>query len=68
MITVTYTSIDRLRKRRKFKTIEGARRFAHKWVGAHPDIGGWYAVASDGIGKVEWSGITAAELFPAPLS
>lgn len=69
MITVTYTSIDRLRKKRSFKTLAGARRFAHKWVGPHPDIGydeisGGYAVSFDGIGKVTWSGCVSANLFP----
>lgn len=66
MITVTYTSIDRLRKKRSFKTLAGARRFAHSYIGAHPDIGLGYAVSFDGLGKVEWSGTTAAELFPLP--
>lgn len=66
MITITYTSIDRLRKRRSFKTLAGARRFAHKWIGAHPDIGGSYAVSFDGIGRVTWKGCSSAELFPPP--
>ena len=65
VITIIYTSIDRLRKRRTFKTLAGARRFAHKWVGAHPDPGSFYAVSSDGIGKVEWTGTTFDDLFPA---
>ena len=64
-IVVIYTSIDRLRKRRKFKTIKGAKRFAHKWVGPTPEIGGWYAVSGDGWGKIEVEeGTTLRELFP----
>lgn len=65
-IVVRYSSIDHCHKRGKFKTIEGARKFAHKWVGSHPDVSlhFGYAVSDDGIGKVEWDGCTAADLFP----
>lgn len=63
-ITVVYRSIDRYRERRTFKTIEGARKFAHKWVGAHPEIGSTYAVSGDGMGKVTVNGATLADLFP----
>jgi hypothetical protein len=66
MITVRYSSIDRYRKTRKFKTLAGARRFAHTWVGEHPDLGSTYAVSFDGIGKVTVDGATLAELFPPP--
>lgn len=67
-ITVTYTSIDRCRKRRVYKTLEGARKFAHEWVGPHPDMGTGYAVSDDGVGKVEVSGASLADLFPAMKS
>jgi hypothetical protein len=64
MIKVVYTSIDYFRKARSFKTVAGAKKFAHKYVGAHPEIGVGYAVSSDGIGKVTVQGATLAEIFP----
>jgi hypothetical protein len=64
-ITVTYSSIDGARKTRRFKSLEGARAFACKWVGEHPEVGTGYAVSADGVGKVTVSGATLAELFPA---
>jgi hypothetical protein len=62
-ITVTYRSIDRVRMTRNFKTVEGARRFAIKWVGTSYDIGCGYAVSYDGIGKITVKGVTLAALF-----
>lgn len=64
-ITVTYSSIDGCRMKRKFKTISGAQAFAHKYVGRYPEQGSTYAVSGDGVGKVTWTGCTSAELFPA---
>jgi hypothetical protein len=68
MIIVTYKSIDRCYKRRQFKTLSGAKGFAQKMVGPHPEIGTvfQYAVSSDGIGKIEVRGASLEELFPAP--
>ena len=65
-IKVYYSSIDRFHETRRFKTLKGARKFAHLRVGAHPDLGSWYAVSSDGVGKIEVKGCTLAELFPPP--
>jgi hypothetical protein len=67
-ITVTYISIDRVRKRRQFKTLAGAQRFAQKWLGETPEVGWGYAVSSDGVGKVEVWGATLDELFPKTAS
>lgn len=65
-ITVRYSSIDGFSKTRKFKTIEGARKFAVRYVGEHPDHGGGnYAVSFDGVGKVTVQGCTLAALFDA---
>jgi hypothetical protein len=66
-IAVSYDSIDRFHKRRVFRTIEGARRFAHRHVGPHPDRGSFYAVSDDGIGKITVTGLSLDELFPAPV-
>jgi hypothetical protein len=63
-IRVVYSSIDGCRVGRRYKTLAGARKFAHHWLGEHPEIGGGYAVAGDGVGKVEVAGATLAELFP----
>lgn len=63
-IIVRYSSCDGYSERRKFKTLKGAQKFAHKWVGEHPEIGSSYAVSGEGIGKVTVSGCSLRELFP----
>ena len=64
-IKVLYTSVDRVRIKRAFKTLKMAQRFAHHYVGAHPDMGSYYAVSNDGIGKIEvWGDCTLQQLFP----
>lgn len=65
-IVVRLTTIDHYHKRGKFKTLEGARKFAHRYVGPHPDISATfgYAVGAYGDAKITWEGCTAAELFP----
>lgn len=64
MITVYYSSIDRCRITREFTTLEAAREFAHKYVGAHPERGQNYAVSKDGVGRVEVTGCSFYDLFP----
>lgn len=64
MIKVTYQAVDGYRKTAKFKTLTGAQRFAHKWVSAHPDVGSFYAVSPDGIGRVMVEGCSIQEIFP----
>jgi hypothetical protein len=64
-IKVKYRSVDGYSKSRTFKTLKYARKFAHEWVGEHPDIGGGYAVSFDGIGRIMVSGVSLEELFPA---
>lgn len=65
-ITVRYSSIDRFRKSRKFKTLAGAQKFAQKMVGETPEISTNfdYAVSGDGVGKVTCDGCKLSELFP----
>jgi hypothetical protein len=65
-ITIRFSSLDGWRQTRKFKTLRGARAYAQKWVGEHPEIGSSYAVSGDGIGKVTVVGCTLAQLFPEP--
>ena len=62
-ITVRYSACDGARITRRFKTREGARRFAVKYVGEHPEIGFSYAISGDGVGKVTVSGCTLEDLF-----
>lgn len=68
-IKVTYASVDGCRKSRTFKTLAGAQKFAAAWVGETPDLGSYYAVSFDGIGKVTVQGCALAALFPklAPI-
>lgn len=68
-IKIKVSSIDRFRKVREFHSIEGARKFAHGYVGAHPDVSFHfdYAVSDDGINKIEWEGCTSQALFPPPV-
>ena len=63
-ITVSYLSIDRFRKTRRFKTLAGARKFAHNWIGEAPTLGAGYAISDDGVGRITVQGATLAELFP----
>lgn len=64
-IVVSYRSVDHFSKRRRFKTLAGARRFAQKYVGETPELGSCYAVSGDGVGRIMVSGATLLELFPA---
>ena len=61
---VRYSSIDGYSKTGRFVTLKGARDFARKWVGEHPEIGSTYAVSADGVGKVTVTGCAVADLFP----
>jgi hypothetical protein len=74
VITVRYTSLDRVNDRRTFKSLAGAQRFAQERVGATPEIsaprdGGryrGYAVSADGVGKIVIeAGARYLDLFPA---
>jgi hypothetical protein len=80
MITVRYSAVDGYRKTRRFKTLKGAQRWAQWRVGQFPEMGSWYAVSFDGIGKVTVEGtigafgeaahrnVTLRDLFPEPES
>lgn len=65
-ITVTYRACDGFAKRRTFKTLAGARRFAIYYLGEHPEFGHDYAVSPDGIGTITVEGATLRELFAKP--
>ena len=63
MIIITYSTIDRFRKRSKFKTLAGARKFAQHWLGKYPEMGSSYAVSGDGVGKITVQGCELSDLF-----
>lgn len=70
MIKVSYRACDGYAKTRSFKTLDGARKFAQKYVGETPEISEMfgYAVSADGVGKVTVEGATLTDLFPASAS
>ena len=65
-IHVHYRAVDGAGDTRRFRTLGGARKYAHEMVGPHPEIGRTYAVSGDGVGRVQVIGATLAELFPDP--
>mgnify|MGYP003585373323 CR=1 FL=1 len=66
MITVNYRSIDGYSQTRKYKTLAGAQKFAQAWVGKAPDLGGFYAVSYDGVGRITCDGCPIEVLFQRP--
>jgi len=64
VIRVRYESIDHFSKTRRFKTLKGAQKFAQHWVGETPEMGSFYAVSGDGIGKITCEGCRLLDLFP----
>ena len=63
-IRVSYKTIDHFSQTRRFKTIKGAQKYAQKWLGETPDLGTWYAVSYDGVGRITVSGCSLRDLFP----
>jgi hypothetical protein len=65
MIKVIYTAVDGHRTIRTYGTLAGARKFAHKMIGEHPEMGRDYAVSFDGVGTIRvHTGCNLADLFP----
>ena len=62
-ITVFYWTIDGVGIRKTFGALESAREWAQDWVGANADLGSYYAVSPDGIGKITCEGVTIRQLF-----
>jgi hypothetical protein len=65
-IIVHYRSVDGCAIEETFHLLCDAQRFAHHWIGAHPEIGRGYAISGDGIGRIKAWGVSLAALFPAP--
>lgn len=62
-IKVRYHAVDGYYKTRRFKTLQGARKFATEYIGGTPEIGPGYAVSQDGVGRITVSGCTLHTLF-----
>jgi hypothetical protein len=67
MIKLRFTTLDGVRKTKNFKTLTGARKAAHDWVGKDAQIGRNYAVSTDGVVKVVATGCTLVELFSSTI-
>lgn len=64
MIYICYSSVDGYVEERKYKSLGAAQQFAQKWVGETPELGTYYAISGDGIGKITVEGIELKHLFP----
>jgi hypothetical protein len=64
-ITVVYEAVDGVQARRRFYTLKLAQAYAQERVGETPELGAFYAVSFDGVGKIMVDGVDVADLFPA---
>lgn len=62
-IVVNYCAVDGYSQSKKFKTLLGAQKFAQKWIGEDADVGSFYAVSTDGVGRITCSGCSIKDLF-----
>jgi len=65
-ITLTYRAVDGTRMQRKYKTLKGARAFAHSYVGENAEVfpSSTYATSRDGVGILHKDGCAWSDLFP----
>ena len=63
MITIYYTASDGFKDKRRFRTLAGARRYAQRMLGTHPEFGFGYAVSEDGTGTLRVVGCDVHDLF-----
>ena len=63
VINVYLSTLDGHRESRRFATIKGARAYAQRKIGPHPEIGSGYAVSPWGDAKITVSGCTLETLF-----
>ena len=64
MIKVRYSAVDGFSKRKSFKSLKGARKYATEMLGKYPSFGSYYAVSDDGVGKIEViEGVKLRDLF-----
>jgi hypothetical protein len=56
--------VDGFSKRKSFKTLAGARKYAIGMLGKYPSFGSYYAVSDDGVGKITViDGVALRDLF-----
>jgi len=66
-VQLHYSSLDdREGAMHDFDTVEAAGVWARKMLGDHPELGSYYAVSGDGVGKImsNTGGLLTADLFP----
>jgi hypothetical protein len=63
-ISISVRTSDNISETKKFKSLSGARTYAQKWVGKHPEGGGGSATSGDGVARITFTGATFDELFP----
>ena len=64
MIKIRYSAVDGFSKRKSFKSLKGARKYAIEMLGKYPSFGSYYAVSDDGVGKIEViEGVALRSLF-----
>ena len=63
-ITLSYAAIDGHFTQRAFTSLHEAQAFATDRVGGTPEVGTSYAVSADGVGRIDWEGCSASDLWP----
>jgi len=65
-IVIRTKTVDRCYKCRKFTTLEGARKFAKKWIGEQVDCSAYRATSTYGSLRAEIEGATFYEIYDDP--
>jgi len=65
-IHIHISTMDGLSESKRFKSLVDARKFAQRYVGKHPEMGGNYAVSPYGDAKAVVRGVTLKKLFASP--
>jgi len=60
---IFYESIDGYTEAKEFTDIIKAKEYAKECVGSYYNIGFFYAISNDGVGKITCEGITLKELL-----
>jgi hypothetical protein len=63
-VTLSFATVDGVRKILSYDSVEAARVAAHDWVGEAPTFGSDYAISDDGVVRVSVNGATLTDIFP----